>query len=79
MKAIKGVYEHGQVKILEPIPVKGNRNVLIIFPDDLEEQESIKSRLKKRKELIEYFTHHRQDSEPLTGSVKDLVEEGRRE
>lgn len=31
---IRGVFQRGRVKLLEPAPVKGKRPVLIVFLDD---------------------------------------------
>ncbi len=77
MKAVKGIYEHGQVKISDPFAVRGRRDVLVIFPDDVGEQVKVKRDSQRRKELLNYFLQHRKKTKPLECSVKDLIEEGR--
>ena len=77
MIAVKGIYNNGQVKLLEAFPIEEQRNILVIFPDDFQEEKKIKSYSEMRKELLKYFIHHRRE-EPLEYLVKDLIEEGKR-
>lgn len=36
MKAVKAVYDGHDVKLMEPVPLKGKTDVLVVFPDILE-------------------------------------------
>jgi predicted DNA-binding antitoxin AbrB/MazE fold protein len=75
MKAIKGIYEDGQIKLLQEPPIKKRLNVLVIFPDDIAWQDKISK--KKSQELVDYFINCRTKTEPLRCSVKSLINEGR--
>ena len=33
MKAIKAIYDGQDVKLVEPVPLKGKMDVLVVFPD----------------------------------------------
>ena len=33
MKAVKAIYNGHDVKLMEPIPLKGTTDVLVVFPD----------------------------------------------
>jgi len=33
MKAVKAIYDGHDVKLMEPIPLKGKTDVLVVFPD----------------------------------------------
>ena len=33
MKAVKAIYDGHDVKLMEPVPLKGNTDVLVVFPD----------------------------------------------
>jgi hypothetical protein len=34
MKAVKGIYENGQLKLSEPAPEEGPVDVLVVFPEN---------------------------------------------
>jgi hypothetical protein len=33
MKAVKAIYDGHDVKLMEPLPLKGKTDVLVVFPD----------------------------------------------
>jgi len=33
MKAVKAIYDGHDVKLMEPVPLKGKTDVLVVFPD----------------------------------------------
>jgi len=33
MKAVKVIFDGHDVKLMEPVPLKGNTDVLVVFPD----------------------------------------------
>ncbi len=36
MKAVKAIYDGHDVKLMEPVPLKGKTDVLVVFPDTTE-------------------------------------------
>jgi hypothetical protein len=44
MKAIKAIYDGHDVKLTEPVPLKGKTDVLVVFPDVFEKISSREAR-----------------------------------
>ena len=44
MKAVKAIYDGHDVKLMEPIPLKGKTDVLVVFPDISEKVSSQEAR-----------------------------------
>ncbi|HUT04170.1 MAG TPA: hypothetical protein VM163_09805 [bacterium] len=78
MKAVKGVYENGKVELSDIWGLQGPVDILVIFPDETGESSQTVLSEEKKKEILEYFKRRRMEMPPLEGSVKELVEEGRR-
>lgn len=73
MRTVKGIYEHGEVKLLNFPLIKQRQEVLVIFPDEVETE----LRSQNKKELLNYFIRSRKEDKALECSVKELIEEGR--
>lgn len=60
MTTIKGIYENGEIKLLEEAPYKGNQKVLITFIEDEDIERNISFDL-SAKGLKNYFEDSGED------------------
>ncbi|MBN1594039.1 MAG: hypothetical protein JW941_12420 [Candidatus Coatesbacteria bacterium] len=77
MKAVKGIYENGGIRLLEDAGVSEQVDVMVVFDDRPRDSSGAQSD-ENRKEILAYFRRRRMEMAPLEGTVKDLVEDGRR-
>ncbi len=63
MKTVKGVYENGEIKLLEKSPVTGTKKVLVTFFDTDEDEEEIRSSTLNKLSISfkEYLNDERED------------------
>jgi len=73
MKAVKGVYENGSVKLAESLRLEGPVDVVVVFGDEAEDGSESFLPDEKKKEILEYFRRRRMEMPPLDGSVSKLV------
>ena len=65
MKTVRGVYEDGNIKLLEPMPATGIKNILITFIDENEKEDETEVRgttlQVATKQLKDYLKDERED------------------
>jgi len=73
MKAVKGIYENGSVKLAESLSIEGPLDVLVVFGDEADDGSQAGFSDEKKREILEYFKRRRMEMPPLQGSVSKLV------
>jgi len=73
MLSVKGVYENGEIKLKEKIPISGEIPVIVTFLEDIEKEEPQKLDLNKF-----YFNRSKELLKDFKGSLSDAVIEERR-
>ena len=72
MKAVKAIYDGHDIKLMEPVPLKGKTDVIVVFPDIFEKVSSSEARRLLRgsgrgEGLVKRLLHSRAEDITLGG------------